>query len=509
MRNDNLCSISQFAVHLRFHNSKNTTLMLKRYFLSNILIMLLLNLLVKPIWIFIIDRNVQLKVGHEEYGLYNALFSLSIIFNILLDFGITNFNNRYIASDQQRIGYSLPNMIAVKAVLSLFYFMIVYIVALVMNYHGRSLYLLCMLAIVQLLSSFLQYLRSNISASHDFKIDSFLSVFDKLLMILVCSVLLFSQKYSAHFVIEWFVYAQIGAYLITIIFALVITIWRYTQITFKHLSLDEMWRLCKGSLPYAMLILLMGIYMRSDTLILERLEGPAENGIYAQAYRILDAANSFGLLFAGMLLSMFSRMISKQLNIDELVKTSTNILMPVSLACVAFSLFYAKDIMYFLYDDQTARLGNIYFFVIACFPAFCLMYIYSTLLTANGNIILLIKIALLGCILSIGLNIALIPTYKALGAAVSAFIIEWILAFFFIYACYQRFTLTISWKWLMKFVVFFVLLIAMNAVLAYFSIKLLPAVILNGGVFLIAVYLVRLWDVNSIQAYFKQYKTES
>ncbi len=483
--------------------------MLKRYFLSNILIMLLLNLLVKPCWIFIIDRNVQLKVGHEEYGLYNALFSLSIIFNILLDFGITNFNNRYIASDQQRIGYSLPNMIAVKGILSLLYFFIVFVVAFIMNYHGRSLYLLCLLAIVQLLSSFLQYLRSNISASHDFKIDSFLSVFDKVLMILVCSVLLFSPKFESYFVIEWFIYAQIGAYILTIIIALLITIRRYTQITFKHLSLDEMWRLCKGSLPYAVLILLMGIYMRSDTLMLERMDGAAENGIYAQAYRILDAANTFGLLFAGMLLSMFSRMISKKLQIDELVKTSTNILMPVSLACVAFSMFYATDIMNWLYHDQSEKLGYIYILLIACFPAFCLMYIYSTLLTANGDIVLLIKIAFVGCLLSIGLNIALIPAQKALGAATAAFLVEWILAFLFIYACYQRFALTLSWKWLLKFVWFFILLLGVNALFAYFNIKLLMAMMLNAGVFLLMVYLVGLWDVNSIQGYLKQYKTES
>lgn len=62
--------------------------------------MLLLNLLVKPLWIFVIDRNVQLTVGHEDYGLYGALVSISIIFNILLDLGITNYNNKTLAAEK-------------------------------------------------------------------------------------------------------------------------------------------------------------------------------------------------------------------------------------------------------------------------------------------------------------------------------------------------------------------------------------------------------------------------
>ena len=66
-------------------------------FISNILLLILLNVLVKPVWILLIDRNVQLLTGHETYGLYNALMNLSLIFSILLDMGITNYNNKRIA----------------------------------------------------------------------------------------------------------------------------------------------------------------------------------------------------------------------------------------------------------------------------------------------------------------------------------------------------------------------------------------------------------------------------
>ena len=70
---------------------------MKRKFVTNLALVLFLNLLVKPFWIFGIDRTVQNVVGSEGYGFYFSLFSLSLLLNIFLDFGITNFNNRSIA----------------------------------------------------------------------------------------------------------------------------------------------------------------------------------------------------------------------------------------------------------------------------------------------------------------------------------------------------------------------------------------------------------------------------
>ena len=53
---------------------------------------MLLNVIVKPVWIFAIDRKVQLEVGQIEYGSYFALLNLTIIFSFLMDLGFTTTN---------------------------------------------------------------------------------------------------------------------------------------------------------------------------------------------------------------------------------------------------------------------------------------------------------------------------------------------------------------------------------------------------------------------------------
>ncbi len=468
--------------------------------------MLLLNLLVKPVWIFFIDRNVQLRVGHDEYGLYGALAGLTIILNILLDMGITSYNNKSLSADTKLIESKLPNMIVAKGVLSAIYFIIVIIVAFILQYSGRAIYLVFLLAVVQMLNSFLLFLRSNVSANHHFKTDSLLSVLDKVLMVALCGFLLFSPVFQHEFIIEWFIYSQIVAYLIAVIVALVLITKRYSRIYFSHFSIPEVIAVCKKSLPFAILILLMAIYMRCDTLILERMEGAEQNSIYLEAYRILDAVNMIAFLFSGILLPMFSRMLAQKLNIENLLITTVNIIVTASLALVAFCIVYSGNIMSLLYPASDNGLKLIFSFVIGSFPAYCIMYVYSTLLTANGNISLLIRIALGGSLLSVLLNIILIHHFHALGAAVTCFSVQWLLAGTYILFSIKKINLPVRYKRIVKFITVFLLMLLLNLGLNYYNVMLGYAILYNLVVFILTVYSIGLWDKKIIDSYFKQYK---
>lgn len=481
--------------------------MLKRYFISNIIIILLLNLLVKPIWIFLIDRKVQLTVGHEEYGLYGALLSLSIIFNILLDLGITNYNNKQLASDKSFIERKLPNMLLAKLFLSIVYFLMILVMAFVLNYGERAIYLVLMMGVIQMLNSLLIFLRSNVSANHDFKTDSVLSILDKGLMILICGFLLYYPALDG-FKLEWFIYIQIISYVISILIALWVITNRYSKIDLTHLSFNEVKGVVRKSIPYALLIFLMGIYMRSDSLLLERMEGAVQNSLYYEAYRVLDALNMIAFLFAGILLPMFSRMLAQKHGVESLVVTTSNIMLSASLALVAFSIHYAQEMMALLYpNDVGDDLIFIFRFVIASFPAFCVMYIYSTLLTANEDIYLLIKIALGGCVLSLGMNAVLISLFHARGAALTCFIVEWSVGILLIIWSIKRVQLAYNFVRIGKFLLLFVLVLIFNWVFKYFGWNLYLSIVGNIILFFILVYGIQIWDKKTLTNYIKYIKS--
>ncbi len=391
---------------------------MKRKFITNLLLLLFLNVLIKPFWIFGIDLTVQNAVGDESYGLYFSLLNFSMILNILLDLGITSYNNKNIAQHRQLLRKHISNIVGLKFLLAGVYAVVCLGAALIIGYREVQLHLLIFLILNQFLISFTLYLRSNISGLHLFKTDSLLSVLDRTIMIIICSVLLFTNVTGHKFRIEWFVYAQSAAYLIAsmVTFGVVLA---YTGKLRFHFDRRFFVAFLKKSYPYALLILLMSFYNRIDSVMLERLlpNGKEQAGIYAHAFRLLDAVSMFGVLFAGLLLPIFARMIKQKEDIGPMVQFSFLLLFVPAIIISLSSGFYDHEIMVLLNYSHTELSASILRLLMVSFLGIATTYIFGTLLTANGSIRQLNWMAVTGMGLNIVLNLILIPRIESLGSA--------------------------------------------------------------------------------------------
>lgn len=377
-------------------------------------------MLIKPFWIFGIDRTVQNLVGDESYGLYFALFNFSMILNILLDVGITNFNNRNISQYNFLLPKHLSNIVGLKLVLAVIYTLFSLIVAGIIGYSKVQFHLLFFLIFNQFLISFTLYLRSNITALQFFRTDSLLSVLDRSLMIIICSLLIFTNILGGKFSIQWFVYAQTISYVITAVITFFIVLQKAGRFNIRF-DLKFFFVFLRKSYPYALLILLMALYNRIDSVMLERLlggtTGHEQAGIYAQAFRLLDAVSMFGALVAGLLLPIFSKMIKEREPIGDVVKLSFTLLMIPAIVIAVSSVYYDVEIMSLLYTSNTALSADILGILMIGFVGIASTYIFGTLLTANGSMKQLNIMALFGVLLNIALNLILIPRMQAYGSA--------------------------------------------------------------------------------------------
>jgi len=395
---------------------------MQRKFITNLGLLLLLNLLIKPFWVFGIDRTVQNIVGAEEFGFYFLLFNFSFLFNILLDMGITNFNNRNIAQNTQLLAKHFSGIVSLKLILGFVYFLVTLGVGIIWGYEGKQLYLLALIGFNQFLLSFILYLRSNISGMLMFRTESFMSILDRSLMIMIMSVLLWGHVTNEAFKIEWFVYAQTSAYLLAAMIA-------YAVVVFKSKSLSINWNypfflmILRKSLPFALLTLLMTFYNRIDTVMLGKLlpdnVGAIQSGIYAHAYRILEATNQIAFLFAVLLLPLFSHLIKQSQKLIHIIKISFSLLF-VGTTLLAFSsLFYSYEFMDLLYEEYLQESADVYAIIIFGVIAMGTSYVFGTLLTANGNLKELNIIAAISLVLSLALNMILVPKMQAVGSAIA------------------------------------------------------------------------------------------
>jgi len=393
-------------------------------FVFNLCLLIFLNLLVKPFWMLGVEVGVQNSVGAESYGIYFSIFNFTMLLNMVLDMGTTNFNNRTIARNTQLLDKHLSSYIILRLLLGVVYFVVIFSVALLIGYRGFQLKLLFWIGLNQFLSAFLLYVRSNISALLMFKTDSVISVTDRLLMILFCGLLLWGNVTDEPFRIEWFVWSQTIAYTITIAIALTIVLRK------AHLRrLTWNWPffvvIIRKSLPYALITLLMACYYRIDSVMLERLlprDIAAEQaGIYATAFRLLDALVMIAYLFSVILLPLFSKMLKQQENVVPVVRTSFSLLFLFSVSAVVILYFYREPVIQLLYREHIDNSVAVFRLIIFGLIPISMNYLFGTLLTANGSMKELNITAAVGIVINVLVNLLLIPRMQACGSAVASF----------------------------------------------------------------------------------------
>ncbi|MCA1741341.1 MAG: hypothetical protein LC630_02485, partial [Bacteroidales bacterium] len=383
---------------------------MRRKFLVNIAFLLTVSLLVKAFWVLGIDRTVQNTVGETAYGSYFSLFSFSVLFTLLLDMGLSGFNNRAVSADPSRVKLWFGNVLLLRLLLTAAYFFVTITVALAMGYREGQLSMLLVLMLNQVMASMILWLRSNISGMQYLFLDSLLSVADRLVMIIICSVLLWGGLSEEPFRVMWFVGAQTAAYFIVMCLALVIVV-RRGEVSKVRPDARVLKSIIITGLPYAAVVFAMTLYWRIDAVLIERLlpDGAREAGIYAQAFRLFDAFAMIPVMFGGLLLPIMSRELAAGSDIKPLGSLAGRMLLaPLGVAAVTLATF-PGEILELLYHAPAPGAVSAFSMLMMALVPVGLVYLFSTMLTAAGRFRLLGVITLSGMAVNIIMNLLLIP----------------------------------------------------------------------------------------------------
>ncbi|MGZ3852038.1 MAG: hypothetical protein ACXVBX_04550, partial [Flavisolibacter sp.] len=153
--------------------------------------LIILNMLVKPVWLFFIDRQVQLLVGYQEYGKYFAILNLSYVLFFLSDIGISNMLNQRLAN---HLPLNLAQLLRIKVVLLVIYFIVFCFIGWLTKISEWNI--LFYVIAIQALTSLLIFFRNVITANQYFGTDAWISVIDKSLMVVLCGSILYTSVFG-------------------------------------------------------------------------------------------------------------------------------------------------------------------------------------------------------------------------------------------------------------------------------------------------------------------------
>lgn len=389
-------------------------------FLKGLSLLLLLNLLVKPFWVLFIDRLVQEQVGNVAFGMYQTFASFTLILGIILDPGLKNRYNTLVAKDNALFPALTGDYLLLKLGLGFVFFMAIGAVAFSFEQYRAHWNLFLLLALNQFLLSALLFMRSALTGLGHYSRDSVMSVLDRLVMIALSLPLFFGSYFQHLRTVETFALVHTGGYVVGIVVCAAMIGHPLFHIRVRF-QLDSLVAIVRKSFPFALFTGLMALYIYVDFIMIERLmpNGFESAGRYRKAYRFLEAASMYGLLFGNLLLPVFSTLQANRLLFNRLIIIVFKIFVLPSCIVALASFLYRAELMELAYPGELPIVAQTFGVLMMDFVSICLFYLFGTALTALHQMAWLNRLAAAGVIINLIVNLLLIPRMGILGAAVA------------------------------------------------------------------------------------------
>lgn len=464
---------------------------------KNITLIVFLNLLIKPIWI-LIEFMVQDKIGHAQYGTYAALFSLGFLFNTLSDFGINQYFTKTIAGETGLFEKLFSNIFSLKIIISAIYPFFMLLVGWLLKYQSEELYYLLLLCFAQSFLQLAMFFRANFQAFQQFRIDTFASVTDKIFLIGIVAFL-FLHKLD----LESYIYARLlSAVFAFVVLFLMLKFSNISIIKFSRIQPSKLKNILRASFPFALITMLYSVHERVDQVMLERLVGEYTTGLYAAAYRWLDA---FMMYLWTILPIFFARFSYLQGNIKEQQQYLNfgQIIICIPMIFISgFVFIYGEKLLWLLGSSNPQEIGimtgclKILFISVLVHGFFA---IYGTLLSSTGYAIFLNKMMIVSIAINIGLNFLLIPKYGAEAAAFTTLASTLFLSIAYVVYIQTNLEIKIPFITMLKLVMITVVFTGTLYLLSFTSIEWYVNTIISGVVLLLVAYISGLMNISILK----------
>ncbi|MBK6544985.1 MAG: polysaccharide biosynthesis C-terminal domain-containing protein [Saprospiraceae bacterium] len=481
---------------------------MKREFAINILILLVLGLLIKAFYLLGIDRQMQLKLGTESYGIYFQLLNFTLLFQFINDFGIQNYTNRYVSQNRKTIHLEYKDFAGVKIILSIIYGLCILLFAFVLPLEAERVPILMHLAFNQVLVSGIFFFRSSISGLGFYKTDSFISILDRILLIALGSFLLWHTAFSNYIGIQSFIWIQTISLSLTLVTAVLFVAKKQLNISIKWLKFSEVKKILLACLPFAGIYLFSSLYNKIDVFLIGRImeKGEHESGIYAASMRLFEASSMISLAFGSLLLAMFSVLYNDQNKLSDLFKMSMNLLVSLTLSIVLVSCFYSSEIMNLLYHQSDLYWSTTFSLCMLAFIPASLNYIYGALFQAIHKENKLLFYYFIAFLISIGANLFMISHWGVLGAAFITIVTHSCLFLAQVWYIERNTNIRLESKFWLKIISFIILSTLLVYGIKLFELNWSVKAILSGFIVLFLAFVFRFINVREFIAQKNQSK---
>jgi len=351
--------------------------------------------------------------GGAGFGAYSFALSFIYQFMVIDDIWLKPILIREISRDNAESGKLIGNSIILKLLVSSAAMLLIYAIIRVMNCPKEVLTLtrfaIANIPLISILASFEAVFKAGLNMPYYIGI-SFLSK----LFYMAAVFMLLSAK------------GNINQFMLALVISNMINIFFITRILNKFIRLDfridfSLWRkILNNSWPLFLSAIFISIYTRLDHILLFKLKGPEQLGLYSAAVKLAEYFHFIPLAAAASVFPLMSKYFYISQEIFKNIYTLTYKYLSIFIVPIAVTIFFfSRQIISLLYGfdflPAEAALKILIFAEIFVFFGI----INSRILIATGNQMLELVFTGASALVSISLSLILIPHYGFAGAALA------------------------------------------------------------------------------------------
>ncbi len=367
-------------------------------------------------------------LGSEEYGKLFLASSVSMIFQVLIDFGASYYIPKTIARDRDSTPSVFVNSFVLRVALGLLSLVLMVSFAYIAGYSSEVKYLLLIFGVSKLWEGGLTVMQKSFQGHEMMKYTALGNITERVVLSLagVTALLLGAKAITVALL-------MIGSNLINV---LVCSRFISRVInSFPKVDVARIKQIATESVPYFLWSLFSIVYYRIDAVMLSFMTPVAVVGWYGAAYRFFDVVMFFPSIFTAAIFPIFSKLWSSgDTSMAKTTQKSLDLMIlfgiPISIGIFSFSGEIIS--LFFGTKDYLPSIGLLKIFSFGLLLVY-INFILTSVIVASDRQRDWFKMAFLAMLFNPLLNYFLIPYFQhragngGIGAALATLITEYFL----------------------------------------------------------------------------------
>ncbi len=383
-------------------------------------------------------------------GQFQFVLSYVTLFGVIIDFGIQQYIVKKISEDKSRAKQYFHNFLAVEVILVILVYVSLVAIAWYNQYEPEVFHAILVAGLGVAIHGLVYPFLAVITSFYDLKKAAFLNLCSSIINVSVIFLTIFYHGGIVALVSQQVMYAVLAVTL-------------YYQFVKKYIGRPEMlkgiisldWSLVKkmfkAALPFAVLVGFSTVYNRIDVVIITKMLGYAQTGIYTAAYKFFDLLSFFPAVVSLSLYPLFASLMSEKKipDVRQTLERYLRFMVAVALPMAVGGMLLARPIIVLLAGEDFADAAPV-LSVLVWAPAVLYIYIVVNSLVISQLTKFAIGITAANVAVNIIGNIILLPRVGIMGAAIMTLVSEILQGIFYFYFVRKKITdfafFSLIWK---------------------------------------------------------------